>query len=161
MIDFSSKNYHFMTYNSKDINHLKAKYHLSTDPSIRKWMGDSIDYFLEAEPSQDITNSAFLVARENKIIGYLALFDYYKSLEMHYALISSARGYKYSLTETTGCSLLKEASSAIFEIVPSIEYLKLYIDRENINSINAAINSGFSFSEKQSATDEYRKYRSR
>ncbi len=161
MLEFNTKNYHFMTFDPFRLDHLKAKMYLETDPDIRRFLGDSIGEFLEAsKDTYYINDSAFLVARNDKIIGYLALIDYDKFVEMHYALLQSARGFKFSKEESTGVSLIREAGDDIFTRSKAVDFLKLYIAEENIKSIRAAENAGFVlYNEVPDNNLEYRKYR--
>lgn len=161
MIKFNTENYEFMTFDPYSLDHLKAKTYLVTDLSVRKYLGDISD-ILQSPVSTGLTDSAFLVARNDKIVGYLALFDYYKHIDMHYAVISSHRGFKYSLTETTGASIVREASDELFKLVPAIEFIRLYIDKNNINSRRAAESAGFKLYGEvhpELETDIYKKYR--
>lgn len=160
MLEFSTENYHFMTFDPYRLDHLKAEMYLNTDPDIRRYLGDSIKEFLEFPDQTSLNDAAFLVSRNDRIIGYVALFDYYRFLDMHYALLRSARGFAFSKTETTGSSLIKETSSAVFKRTPSLDFIKLYIDQNNINSMRAAENAGFKiYGEVVDFNLEYRKYR--
>jgi RimJ/RimL family protein N-acetyltransferase len=160
MLEFSTENYHFMTFDPNRLDHLKAKMYLNTDLDIRRYLGDSIKEFLESPDQYSLNDAAFLVSRNDKIIGYVALFDYYRYLDMHYALLGSARGFVFSKTESTGTSLIKETSSAIFKRTPALDFIKLYINKNNINSMRAAQNAGFKlYGEVAYYNFEYRKYR--
>ena len=160
MLEFSTENYHFMTFDPNRLDHLKAKMYLNTDPDIRRYLGDSIEEFLEVPDQYSLNDAAFLVSRNDKIIGYVALFDYYRFLDMHYALLWSARGFTFSKTESTGTSLIKETSSAVFKRTPALDFIKLYINKNNINSMRAAQNAGFKlYGEVADYNFEYRKYR--
>lgn len=161
MLEFTTENYHFMTFDPFRLDHLKAKMYMETDPDIRRYLGDSIGTFLETcDEPYSINDAAFLVARDDKIIGYLALFDYFRFVEMHYALLHSARGFKFSKDESTGCSLIREAGDDVFARSKEVDFLKLYIAEENIKSIRAAEAAGFAlYNETPDYTLEYRKYR--
>ena len=158
MIKFNTEHYDFMTFDPKRLDHLKAKMYLATDLSIRKYLGD-VTVFLEDTEEKGLMDSAFLVGRNDKIVGYLALFDYYRHVDFHYAVIPSHRGFKYSLTETTGASIIREASDELFKITPVIDFIRLYIDKNNINSLRAAESAGFSYCESVLQTDIYKKFR--
>lgn len=159
MISFRTDNYEFMTFNPKRLDHIKAKCYLRTDLDVRKFLNDSVELFLTPNKDEVLTDTAYLVARDDKICGYIALFDYRKYIEMHYAVISSYRGFKFSLKETTGASILKEASNKIFEIAPAIEFLKLDINENNINSKRAALSAGYELVGKVCDMEEYHKMR--
>ena len=160
MLEFSTENHHFMTFDPNRLDHLKAQMYLNTDPDIRRYLGDSIEEFLEVPDQYSLNDAAFLVSRNDKIIGYVALFDYYRFLDMHYALLKSARGFAFSKTESTGTSLIKETSSAVFKRTPALDFIKLYINKNNINSMRAAQNAGFKlYGEVADYNFEYRKYR--
>ena len=159
MIKFSSEHYEFMTFDPKRLDHVKAKCFLRTNIDVRLFLNDTIDMFLVPDSGNSLTDSAFLVARDDKICGYIALFDYFKYLTMHYAVIPSYRGYKFSLNETTGCSILRESSYELFKMVPAIEFIKLDIDINNIRSKKTALNAGYNIYNQTNEMYELRKYR--
>lgn len=159
MIEFNTESYNFMTFDPNRLDHVKAKMALSSDSSVRRFLNDTVDMFLVPDEGYELTNSAFLVSRGNQICGYIALFDYFDHLDMHYAVMKSQRGFKYSLYETTGCSILKETSQKLFEMEPAIDFLKLDISMNNINSARAAISAGYQLYDGTYGMQEYRKYR--
>ena len=155
MSSFNTPNYEFMTFNPKRIEHVKAKYFLITNPEVRKYLNDTIDKNLNPK-----NNNAYLVSRDDRIVGYLGVFDLRDYLELHYAVVGSYRGYKFSLTETTGCQILKEASENLFERYKSIEFIKLDIETSNIRSKKAALAAGYyPYGVDDLNCEEYRRYR--
>ena len=144
-----------MTFNPKRIEHVKAKCFLVTNPEVRKYLNDTIDKNLNSK-----NNNAYLVSRDDRIVGYLGVFDLRDYLELHYAVVGSYRGYKFSLTETTGCQILKEASENLFERYKSIEFIKLDIETSNIRSKKAALAAGYyPYGVDDLNCEEYRRYR--
>ena len=155
MFSFNTTNYEFMTFNPKRIEHVKAKCFLVTNPEVRKYLNDTIDKNLNPK-----NNNAYLVSRDDRIVGYLGVFDLRDYLELHYAVVGSYRGYKFSLTETTGCQILKEASENLFERYKSIEFIKLDIETSNIRSKKAALAAGYyPYGVDDLNCEEYRRYR--
>ena len=155
MFSFNTPNYEFMTFNPKRIEHVKAKCFLVTNPEVREYLSDTIDKNLNPK-----NNNAYLVSRDDRIVGYLGVFDLRNYLELHYAVVGSYRGYKFSLTETTGCQILKEASENLFERYKSIEFIKLDIETSNIRSKKAALAAGYYPYEIDDLNcEEYRRYR--
>lgn len=155
MFSFNTSNYEFMTFNPKRIEHVKAKCFLVTNPEVREYLSDTIDKNLNPK-----NNNAYLVSRDDKVVGYLGVFDLRNYLELHYAVINSYRGYKFSLTETTGCQILKEASENLFERYKSIEFIKLDIETSNIRSKKAALAAGYyPYGVDDLNCEEYRRYR--
>ncbi|MCI6932465.1 MAG: hypothetical protein MR765_05015 [Tenericutes bacterium] len=155
MFSFNTLNYEFMTFNPKRIEHVKAKCFLVTNPEVRKYLNDTIDKNLNPK-----NNNAYLVSRDDRIVGYLGVFDLRDYLELHYAVVGSYRGYKFSLTETTGCQILKEASENLFERYKSIEFIKLDIETSNIRSKKAALAAGYyPYGVDDLNCEEYRRYR--
>ena len=155
MFSFNTRNYEFMTFNPKRIEHVKAKCFLVTNPEVRKYLNDTIDKNLNPK-----NNNAYLVSRDDRIVGYLGVFDLRDYLELHYAVVGSYRGYKFSLTETTGCQILKEASENLFERYKSIEFIKLDIETSNIRSKKAALAAGYyPYGVDDLNCEEYRRYR--
>ena len=155
MVSFNTPNYEFMTFNPKRIEHVKAKCFLVTNPEVRKYLNDTIDKNLNPK-----NNNAYLVSRDDRIVGYLGVFDLRDYLELHYAVVGSYRGYKFSLTETTGCQVLKEASENLFERYKSIEFIKLDIETSNIRSKKAALAAGYyPYGVDDLNCEEYRRYR--
>ena len=155
MTSFRTDNYEFMTFNPKRIEHVKAKCFLVTNPEVRKYLNDTIDKNLNPK-----NNNAYLVSRDDRIVGYLGVFDLRDYLELHYAVVGSYRGYKFSLTETTGCQILKEASENLFERYKSIEFIKLDIETSNIRSKKAALAAGYyPYGVDDLNCEEYRRYR--
>ena len=145
----------FMTFNPKRIEHVKAKCFLVTNPEVREYLNDTIDKNLNPK-----NNNAYLVSRDDRIVGYLGVFDLRDYLELHYAVVGSYRGYKFSLTETTGCQILKEASENLFERYKSIEFIKLDIETSNIRSKKAALAAGYyPYGVDDLNCEEYRRYR--
>lgn len=155
MNEFQTPNFEFIHYNPKNSEHQKAKCFLVTNPEIRYYLSDSVEQNLNKQ-----NPNAYLVKRENKIIGYLALYDFEYYLEMHYAIINSYRGRKYSQTETTGTSMIKETTEKIFKLYPNIEYIKLNIELDNIKSQKIATNAGYyPYEIDDLNTQEYKRYR--
>ena len=155
MFSFNTPNYEFMTFNPKRIEHVKAKCFLVTNPEVREYLNDTIDKNLNPK-----NNNAYLVSRDDRIVGYLGVFDLRDYLELHYAVVGSYRGYKFSLTETTGCQILKEASENLFERYKSIEFIKLDIETSNIRSKKAALAAGYyPYGVDGLNCEEYRRYR--
>ena len=155
MFSFNTTNYEFMTFNPKRIEHVKAKCFLVTNPEVRKYLNDTIDKNLNPK-----NNNAYLVSRDDRLVGYLGVFDLRDYLELHYAVVGSYRGYKFSLTETTGCQILKEASENLFERYKSIEFIKLDIETSNIRSKKAALAAGYyPYGVDDLNCEEYRRYR--
>ncbi|MBP3444950.1 MAG: hypothetical protein J6K23_03340 [Bacilli bacterium] len=155
MFSFNTLNYEFMTFNPKRIEHVKAKCFLVTNPEVRKYLNDTIDKNLNPK-----NNNAYLVSRDDRIVGYLSVFDLRDYLELHYAVVGSYRGYKFSLTETTGCQILKEASENLFERYKLIEFIKLDIETSNIRSKKAALAAGYyPYGVDDLNCEEYRRYR--
>ena len=155
MFSFNTTNYEFMTFNLKRIEHVKATCFLVTNPEVRKYLNDTIDKNLNPK-----NNNAYLVSRDDRIVGYLGVFDLRDYLELHYAVVGSYRGYKFSLTETTGCQILKEASENLFERYKSIEFIKLDIETSNIRSKKAALAAGYyPYGVDDLNCEEYRRYR--
>lgn len=159
MISFNSDHFCFYTPDINNYKDIMAIDSLSEDPLIREYLGTSFDEFLTFNGNA-LTDSAYLVGYQDTIIGYMALFDYYKYLEMQYAVLDNARGRKLSLNETTGSMILKESSKVLFRKVPSLEYIRLCIDKNNIRSIKTAQSAGFVLTDKSYySLNEYRKVR--
>lgn len=155
MNNFSTPNYEFMTFNPKRLEHIKAKCYLVTNPEVREYLSDTIENYLVPK-----NNNAFLVSRDDKIVGYLALFGFKDFLELHYAVISSYRGYKFSMTETTGCQILKEASISLFNEHEDIDFIKLDIETSNIRSKKTALAAGYNeYGIDYLNMEEWRRYR--
>lgn len=155
MFSFNTLNYEFMTFNPKRIEHVKAKCFLVTNPEVREYLNDTIDKNLNPK-----NNNAYLVSRDDKVVGYLGVFDLRDYLELHYAVIGSYRGHKFSLTETTGCQILKEASENLFERYKSIEFIKLDIEASNIRSRKTALAAGYyPYGFDDFGFEEYRRYK--
>lgn len=159
MISFESDHYSFLSFSENRMDHLTAKEELAKDFEVLNYLKDSVDLFLNEDDGLDFSNSAYLVSRDDRICGYICLFDYNEYIEMHYAVLNEFRGYKYSLTETTGCQILKEASDVIFDRVPYINFLKLDISVNNIKSKRAALNAGYNLVNKNFQFEEFHKYR--
>lgn len=118
-----------------------------------------IDVFLLAKTNENPLENAYLVGKDNEIIGYLNLFDYANCVEMHYAVSPHFRGIRDNLNETLGCKFVKATSDFIFENYQRIEYIRLFIDKYNIESIKMALRAGFNQDFNSPFNDEYRKYR--
>lgn len=157
MTSFTSKNFSFFTFDYNNHEHLNFLRSMEKDPLVQKYL-KSISVFLLEKDSSDELSNAYLVGHNNDIVGYLNLFNDGDSEEFHYAVAPNFRSIRNNSNETYGCQILKEASETIFERHLEIEYIKLYIEKVNLRSINAARRAGFFKAGPFGPMDEYRKY---
>ena len=157
MTRFNTKSFNFFTLDQENSKHLYFLRELLKDEKVSAYLKD-IDTFL-LKDTNELLNNAYLVGLNDNIVGYLNLFDYAKCVEMHYAVLNNYRGIRDNLGDTIGCRIVKESAESIFTSYKRIEYIRLYIDEENIESISLAKRAGFTLNNKYLTDYEYRKYR--
>lgn len=143
MVNFKSDSFDFYSFDTKSPEHLKALYELEDDPQIRRWFGNFGEYFKDTTDIITDLNGKFLVGRQDEIIGFISLYDSFKFINLDYGLLPAYRGIRLDSEHTIGSKLLLETSEVILKNYAQIEYLRCYIDLNNIRSISTAKKAGF------------------
>lgn len=157
MTSFESPSFSFFTFDYNNYDHLVFLKEMEKDPLIRHYLKSISDFLLEGDSGDELSN-AYLVGHNDDIIGYLNLFNDGDNEEFHYAVAPNFRSIRNNSNETYGCRILKEASKVIFERHLEIDYIKLYIEKKNLRSVNVARRAGFIKWEPYGPMDEYRKF---
>lgn len=160
MTSFSTEYFDFYTYDPNNPKHIEAKESLENDPIVNNYL-KSIDLNLNMNISDYIFDNTYLVAVNDTIVGYLAMFDYGKIEELHYAVIDKYRGLRIAKDETIGEAIVKDASEALFDRYKGLKYIRLFIESSNIRSAKVASKVGFKLCERYKDANEYRKYKTR
>ena len=158
MTSFKTQSFDFFKFNPDIIKHHEFLQKLLNDEHIQAYLKD-IETFILEEDTNNIYDNAYLVGLNDNIVGYLALFNYSKIIEFHYAVEPSFRGIRNNSNETIGCRIVKEASSYLFTINKKIDLIRLFIDEENIESIKMAKRAGFTLTDTCGYYQEYIKHR--
>lgn len=156
MNSFNTKSFNFYTYDYTNENHRTFIKELLADPLVNNYIKD-IDTFLYQE-SDDPLNSAYLVGKDDLIVGYINLYEYHLIVDIDLAVGESFRGIRNNSLETVGTKILRETSEYILDNYKFIRYLRVMIAASNIRSIKTALNAGFKYVDHFSEGNEYRKY---
>lgn len=139
------------SYDNKNEQHRNFKYSILRDESFNKFFGqmfikNSDEYFKETDNLE--VKKIYLIQDEENIIGMIRLFDKnnFDIINLQYAVAPEFRNMGY------GKKILKEIS----------EYFKNYtidldINKNNIPSINCAIDSGFTNYKQENEEIRYRR----
>lgn len=144
MTNFNTPNFEFYSFDKNSEEHQKALFLLEEDPLIKRWFGNFGKFFY-SDPEDVISelNGKFLVGKGDDIIGFVSLLDCFKYVNLDYGLLPNFRGIRDNSNLTIGSKLLLETSDTILKNNAQIEFLRCYIDLNNIRSISAAKKAGF------------------
>ena len=158
--DLKTDSFDFYSFDIKNLEHQRALYKLEEDPQIRRWFGNFEEYFTDTSDVVDGLNNKFLVGKDDSIIGFVVLYDSFKFFNLDYGLLPEYRGIRLNSEQTLGSKLLLETSETILRNNAEVEYLRCYIDLQNVRSISAAKRAGFiKYKEIIAGYGEYHKVR--
>ncbi len=134
MNNFSTSSFDFYIYNISNNKNNEIINRLNGDTTIRKYFLN-VKYFLG--------NSFYLVMKDNAYVGFLHIHDYYRTMELSWALLKDYQAVKINSEETIGSRLVKEASNEILNSNSEVINLRALIAQNNIKSAKVAEKAGF------------------
>ena len=140
-----------VSFNKKDLNHLKFLKELQNDSDITKWFNGLTGGLLHHQEIEPFGCSFFVALKDDTLIGYINIGDYYKTektLFLRGAIHESVRG------KGAGKRMLLEVSNYLFMNYLQLESIILKIDIDNKKSLNVADACGYKWYER----DYYIKY---
>lgn len=156
MSSFKTKNFQFFSYDFSSKYHQDFVRELIKDPNVETYI-KNIEAFIYRDTEIPL-NNAYLVGKDDLIVGYINLFEERLIVEMDYAVSPNMRGIRNNSNETIGCQILRETSEYLFDSYDFIKFIRLSIAKSNIRSIKAAERAGFKLVNHYSDGEEYRKY---
>ena len=144
--------FEFLSFDRENQNHLNILLKLSQDAEIKKYFGNLTDYF-ESMIYGDGLEGVYLVSKDNEIIGFLNIYDYYKLLEFQFGLLEPYR------SKSLGTQILKESAEELFKRYSYLEIIRAYVDKDNIRTIKAATKAGFKLVDDSKSMNEFRRTR--
>lgn len=156
MSSFETKNFQFFSYDFTSKYHQNFVRELIKDPNVNTYI-KNIEAFIYRDTEIPL-NNAYLVGKDDLIVGYINLFEDRLIVEMDYAVTPNMRGIRNNSNETIGCQILRETSEYLFDSYDFIKFIRLSIAKSNIRSIKAAERAGFKLVNHYSDGEEYRKY---
>lgn len=125
---------------------------ISEDPLIKHFVSNSMEEWLEDSEGLDqlLVGPAYIVADQRKLVGIirLAFLDMDGTLNLHYAVHPSYRNQHY------GTKILQEVSQYIFQQLPNVKKIELYIKEINTGSIKCAENANYIYEKDFSSRND-------
>lgn len=126
---------------SDNAEHIKFAREVTEDLLIRKYVSHNMDEWLEDSENTDklYVGPAYIIKHNEQLVGFIRMASLAKDgrLNLHYGVHPEHRKNHY------GTKILTEVPNYIFETMPNVEKIQLFIKSINESSIRCAKNTGF------------------
>lgn len=137
------KNLVITNYCSTDKRKYRFIHEVKEDPLIRDFVSPNIEQYLNDSEgvSRLKVGPAYIIADQRKLVGFirLATLNLNGVLNLHYGVHPSFRKQHY------GTKILVETGSYLFQSMPDVKKIELYIHERNTGSLGCASNACFQF----------------
>jgi len=146
MKPFNTESFEFLKFDPTVFKHQEFLQNLKQDEVIESQY--RIEKIIEdLETLDDGVLQTYLVGNKTEdIIGFMGIkTEWFKQLELDWAVIKKIRGLRDRNLETIGSKIIREASNYLLKQQKDLQYLKMFIDQQNIRTIKAAFHAGFTY----------------
>lgn len=142
-MEYKTANLVITKYCSDNEDKIRFAKEMGEDKLIKRFISDNMsDWIKHSEKTDELAvGPAYIIESQGKMVGLirLACLGSDGILNLHYGIHPLYRGQHY------GTKILQEVPSIIFQKLPEVKKIELYINETNEASINCALNANFAY----------------